>query len=158
MTEQTLPDSSSRSWALWTFALIITLTGGYNLLLAWDQARHAGDYRDLGVSYPPLMRAGFALFWGIIFLRFGLGLARRQQWARRWIVVVVSNYGAFSVLWLIVYAASDFGRDQIPFRAVLAVGVTLLTALIMRWGRMRQAFELLPPDTRPASNTRAAGE
>ena len=54
--------------------------------------------------------------------------------------MLVSNYGAFTVLWLIVYAESDFGRDQIPFRAALAVIATLCTALITRWRRVRRVF------------------
>ena len=131
-----------RPWTLWAFSLTLVLVGVYNLLLAWDQVRHAGYYRDLGVSYPPLLRAVLALLWGIAFGWFGAGLARRRTWARRWIVVLVSNYGAFSVLWLSVYAESDFGRGQIPFRAALAVIAALLTVWIRRWKAIRRAFAL----------------
>ncbi len=134
-------DTPSRPWTLRVFAFMIALVGAVNLLLAWDHVRYAGAYRDLGISYPPLLRAFFALAWGIVFLGFSVGLARRRRWARRWIVIGVSNYGAFSVLWLIVYAESDFGRDQIPFRLALAILATVFTALIMRWRRIRWAFE-----------------
>jgi hypothetical protein len=140
LSQPSRPDTPPRPWTLWAFALIVALVGVYNLLLAWDQSRHAGTYRDLGVSYPPLLRALFALMWGIVFLGFGATLARRRSWARRWIVVLVSSYGAFDVLWLVVYAESDFGRDQIPFRAALAVIAAAITALIMRWRRVRRAF------------------
>jgi hypothetical protein len=135
------PDQHYRPWTLWAFGLIVILIGVYNLLLALDQALHAGDYRDLGVSYPPLLRAVLALGWGITFGAFGAGLLRRRQWARRWILILVSNYGAFGVLWLVVYAESDFSRDRIAFQAVLTAGLVGLVAGVTRWRRVRRAFE-----------------
>jgi hypothetical protein len=131
-----------RPWLVWGFSLIVILIGVCNLLLALDEVRHAGEYRDLGVSYPPLLRAAFALAWGMAFAAFGIGLARRQLWARRWLLVLVSNYGGFSVLWLVVYAKSDFSRDRIAFQVVVAAGLVGVVAWITRWRRVRRAFEV----------------
>jgi hypothetical protein len=139
---QHLPsDQHNRPWTLWAFGLIVILIGVYNLLLALDQALNAGDYRDLGVSYPPLLRAVLALGWGVAFGVFGAGLIWRRQWARRWILVLVSNYGAFGVLWLVVYAESDFSRDRIVFQAVITAALVGLVAWVKRWRRVRRAFE-----------------
>lgn len=129
-----------RFWTLWTLSLIITLTGLYNLVLAWDHLRHAGYYRDLGASYPPLLRAVTALAWGVLLAAWGIGLARRRSWARRGLVVLLSNYGGFGVLWLIVYARSDFGRGRIAFQAAVTALLIVLAAWIMRWRRVRAAF------------------
>ncbi len=115
--------------------------GLYNLLLAADQARRADHWRALGVSYPPLLRAGLALAWGVLFAALAWGLVRRRPWARRWILLIVSNYGVFGVLWLIGFAASDFGRERVAFQAVLTAGLIGLLAWMLRWRRVRSAFE-----------------
>jgi uncharacterized SAM-binding protein YcdF (DUF218 family) len=135
------PYPSRRPWTLWLIGLIMILVGGYNLLLALDNVRRAGYYRDLGVSYPPLLRATTALAWGLGFVALGIALVRRHQRARRWTWVLVSNYGAFHVLWLIVFARSGFGRDRITFEAALAAATVVLAAWVMRWRRVRRAFE-----------------
>ena len=64
-----------RPWLLWGLSLIVLLTAVYNLLLALDEAINAGEYRALGVSYPPLLRSALALVWGIGFAVVGIGLA-----------------------------------------------------------------------------------
>jgi hypothetical protein len=128
-------------WLVWGLSLIALLTALYNLLLALDQAANAGDYRALGVSYPPLLRSVLALGWGIGFALVGIGLARRQSWARRGLLVLVSNYGVFGVLWIVVYARSDFSRDRLPFQIAVTAGVIAAVAWITHWWRVRRAFK-----------------
>ncbi len=123
------------------FVVIIGCVAVVNARLAWDHVRHADTYRALGLSYSPWLRALFATGWSAMFGAFSVGLFRRRAWARRWLVILVSNYGAFSVLWLIVYAQADFARDQIPFRAAVAVSAAALTAWFMRRNCIRQSFE-----------------
>ena len=132
---------STKPWSLWAFSLIIALIGVYNLALGLDHAMHAAHYRDLGVSYPPLLRAALALFWGVAWLTFARGLALRKNWARRWLVIFTSNYGAFGVLWMIGFADSDFGRGRIAFQAAITVLLVALAAWALRWQRMRRPFE-----------------
>jgi predicted outer membrane lipoprotein len=112
-------------------SLIIILIGVYNLWLAGDQALHAGTYRDLDVSYPPLLRAACALIWGIAFTGIGIRLARRQRWARRAGLILACNYGVFNVLWLSVYAESDYSRDRIAFQAALTASLIGIAAWIL---------------------------
>jgi len=119
----------------------VLLVGAANLALALDHALHAGRYRELGVSYPPLLRAAFALGWAALLLALGLGLARRRRWARRWIVLALSNYGMFSVLWSIGFARADFARQRIAFQVVLVVVLVGMAAWVMRWRHVRAAFE-----------------
>jgi hypothetical protein len=133
--------SHRRPWSLWVLSLIILLIGIANLLLGLDHLRRAGYYRDLGVTYPPWLRAGLALTWGVILAGFGAGLARRRPWARRWLLIVTSNYGAFGVLWMGVYAESDYGRGRIAFQAVVTGLLVALLAWVLRWRRIRTAFE-----------------
>jgi hypothetical protein len=120
---------------------VMGLIGLYNVLLAADQARHAGPLRTLGVSYPQLLRAALALAWGAAFAALTWGWVRRRRWARRWILPIASNYGAFSVLWLIGFAASDFGRERAAFQAALTAALVGLLAWMLRWRRVRSAFE-----------------
>jgi hypothetical protein len=124
-------------------SLIITGIGFYNLLLAWDQRHNAAYYQELGVSYRPKQRADIALLWGAILIVLGIGLIRRHPWARRWILIILSNYGAFGVLWLLIYAQSDFSQGRIVFQAVLTTGLIVLVGWIMTWRRIRRSFE--PP-------------
>ncbi len=131
-----------RPWLVWGLSLIALLTAVYNLLLALDQALNAGEYRALGVSYPPLLRSGLALAWGTGFAAVGIGLARRQPWARRGLLILVSNYGVFGVLWLVVYAKSDFSRDRVPFQIAVTAGLIGAVAWITRWRRVRRAFKI----------------
>jgi hypothetical protein len=141
-----------RPWFLWAFSLLVILLGAANLLLALDHVRHAGHYRDLGVSYPPLLRAALALGWGIALVWAGTGLARRQAWARRWILIVLSNYGAFRVLWLIVYARSDYSRGRIAFEVVFTLVLIGLAVWIIRGSRVRRAFDQHPAGAAGADN------
>ena len=134
------PGPVRRPWTLWGISLIVLLTGVANGWLAYDHVRHAAAYRALGVSYPPLLRAALAAGWGALLVTFGVGLFRRRQWARRWVVVLLSNYGAFGVLWLIVFARSDSARQRIAFQAVATLGLVMLLAWMMRWRRVRDAF------------------
>jgi hypothetical protein len=146
---------SRRPWALWLIGLIMILVGVYDLLLALDNVRRAGYYRDLGVSYPPMLRAATALAWGVGFVALGIGLVRRRRGARRWAWVLVSNYGLFHVLWLIVFARSDFGRGRIAFEAALTAVIVVLVAWVMRWRQVRRAFE---PRTEVVRRSLQAGD
>jgi len=128
--------SPPRPWTRWGFGLIVVLLGVYNLLLAWDNVVHAGEYRDLGVSYPPLLRAGLALGWSALLLALGIGVGRRNPWTRRGWWILLSNYGAFNVLWLIVFAESDFSRGRVAFQAVASAALLGLAAAILRWRRV----------------------
>ncbi|MBN1680311.1 MAG: hypothetical protein JW966_08455 [Anaerolineae bacterium] len=124
--------------------------GAYNIVLALDHVRFAAHYRDLGVSYPLALRVVTAAGWGGLFVALGIGLARRRQWARRWLLAALSNYAMFGVLWLVLFARSDFGQSRIMFQAVVSVILVLLVAWVMRWRRIRCAFE--PPVPRGAGS------
>jgi hypothetical protein len=58
-------------------------------------------------------------------------------------LIILSNYGAFGVLWLLIYAQSDFSQGRIVFQAVLTTGLIALVGWIMTWRRIRRSFE--PP-------------
>jgi hypothetical protein len=125
-----------RPWTRWGFGLIVALLGLYNVLLALDNFFQASVYRDLGVSYPSVLRAALALSWGVPLLALGIGVLWRQDWTRRWWLILLSNYGAFNVLWLLVFAESDFSRGRVAFQAVVTVALLGLSAVILRWRRV----------------------
>jgi len=127
---------------VWALSAVVAAIAAINAGLAWDHIAHADAYRALGVSYPPLLRAGFALIWTMALGALAVGLARRRAWARRWILIILSNYGAFGVLWLVIYARSDFDRGRIAFQAALTALLIALAAWVMRWRRVRRAFDL----------------
>lgn len=130
-----------RPWTLWAFSAIVALIAAVNAALALDHVARADEYRVLGVSYPPLLRAGFALIWAAALGALAVGLARRRRWAARWSLVVLSNYGAFGVLWLVIYARSDYDRGRIAFQAALTALLLALAAWVLRWRRVRRAFQ-----------------
>lgn len=130
-----------RPWLLWGLAAVVIGIAVVNGALAWDHARNASAYRDLGVSYPPELRALLAAGWCALLSVLGVGLFCRKRWARRWILVILSNYGAFGVLWLLVYAQSDYSRGRIAFQAVVTALLIGLLAWMMRWRRLRAPFE-----------------
>lgn len=137
-----LPDQPApRPWTLWAFCAIIALIAAINAALALDHVTHAAEYRALGVSYPPLLRAGFALIWAVALGALAAGLARRRRRAARWSLFVLSNYGVFGVLWLVIYARSDYDRGRIAFQAALTALLLALAAWVLRWRRVRRAFE-----------------
>ena len=131
---------AARPWTVWTLGAGFVALGVLNLWLAWDHVLHASAYRDLGVGYPPLLRGMFGAGWGVLWLGFGAGFVRRRCWAWRWILLLASNYGAFGVLWMVAFAASDFGRGRILFQAALTVVLLLALGLSLRWGRVRRRF------------------
>ncbi len=119
--------------------------GGYNLALALDHVRHAAEYRALDISYPPLLRAALALAWAVVLLVLAAGLAYRRRWARRWSLILLSNYGAFGVLWMVVFARTDFARGRIEFQAAITLLLLVLAGLALRARRIQAAFA--PPLT-----------
>lgn len=147
-----------RPWTLWALSAIIASMAVLNAALAWEHLARAGDYRALGVSYPPLLRAGFALAWAAALGWLALGLARRRRWARRWSLVILSNYGAFGVLWLVIYARSDYDRGRIGFQAILTALLLALLAWSLRWRRIRRAFERPPGELSDGPATLHSGD
>lgn len=133
--------SPRRPWTLWLFSLLIAGIGLANLALAVDHVRRADHLRALGVAYPPLVRAGLAALWGAALVWTAWRLARRAPRARRLVLVVISNYGAFGVLWLLIFARSDYAQGRVAFRAALTAALIGLVWLALRWRRIRRAFE-----------------
>jgi len=125
---------------LWLVALLLAAIGAANLALVLDHARHADRYRALGVSYPPLLRAGWGLLWAIVLLTLAAGLIGRRSWAYRWTALVVSNYAALSVLWSIGFARADFARQRLPFQVALAAGLAAVLWWVMRRRDVRAVF------------------
>lgn len=125
---------------LWLFALVLATIGVANLALALDHLRHAERYQALGVSYPPLLRAGWGALWAAVFLALAAGLIGRRSWAHRWTVLAVSNYAALSVLWLVGFARADFARHSLPFQALWAGVLAAGAWWIMRRRDVRAVF------------------
>jgi hypothetical protein len=125
---------------LWALALLLAAVGVANLALALDHVRHAERYRALGVSYPPLLRAGWGALWAIVLLTLAAGLIGRRPWAYRWAALVVSNYAAFSVLWSIGFARADFARQRLLFQGALSAGVALAAWWVIRRRNVRAVF------------------
>ncbi|GAB4409298.1 MAG: hypothetical protein Kow00106_02800 [Anaerolineae bacterium] len=134
------PGRVRRPRSLWLVVLLLVAIGVANLALALDHARHADHYRALGVSYPPLLRAGWGLLWAIVLLTVAAGLVGRRPWARRGVMLAVSNYMALSVLWSIGFARADFARQRLPFQAALAAGAALAAWWVMRRQNVRAVF------------------
>ena len=134
------PDAHARPWTLWALSALMAAVGAANVALAADHLLGAAHYRALGVSYPPLLRAALALGWGAAFLALSWGLARRRRWAWRWAWPLSCNYGAFNVLWLWAFAASDYGRGRVPFLAALTAAALALLGWVLRWRRIRAPF------------------
>lgn len=152
-----LPRPARRPWSLWAFSLIIAGMGAYNLALALDHMRRAADYRALDISYPPLLRAALALIWAALLLVLAAALARRRPWARRWTLVILSNYGAFGVLWMLLFARTDFARGRIGFQAVVTVLLLIVAGAILRWRRIRAAFAPAPHRDRDGPDPVSSG-
>jgi len=142
-----------RPWTLWALSALVMLIAAINAALAVDHVAHADAYRALGVSYPPLLRAALALIWAGVFGALALGLARRRRWARRWFLAALSNYAAFGVLWLMIYARADFDQGRVAFQAALSALLVALAAWVMHWRRIRRAFEPEPPRDLPHAET-----
>jgi hypothetical protein len=134
------PRRARRPRLLWLVALMLAAIGAANLALALDHARHADRYRALGVSYPPLLRAGWGLLWAVVLLTLAAGLIGRRPWAHRGAVLVVSNYVALSVLWSIGFARADFARQRLPFQVAVAAGLAVVTWWVMRRQNVRAVF------------------
>lgn len=129
-----------RPWSLWAFSLIVAAMGVYNLALALDHVRHADEYRALAISYPLLLRAALALVWAVLLLALAAGLVRRRPWARRWSLILLSNYGAFGVLWMVVFARTDYARGRVGFQAAVTFLLLVLAGLALRARRIQAAF------------------
>lgn len=152
-----LPRPAHRPWSLWAFSLIIAGIGAYNLALAIDHTRHAADYRALDISYPPLLRAALAVVWAVLLLGLAVALACRRTWARRWTLVILSNYGAFGVLWMLLFARTDFARGRIGFQAVVTVLLLVLAGAALRWRRIRAVFTAAPRPEREGLDPASPG-
>ena len=83
----------------------------------------------LGLSYPPLLRAGIAMLWTILFSGVTVGFFRQSALARRLFAPAITAYCLWSLLWLVVFARADYDRGRSMFQ--LAITLIVLTLI---WG------------------------
>jgi hypothetical protein len=109
--------------ALIALALTVLIAvNGYNFAASLADAPYA---YTLGLSYPPLLRIASALLWAALFAVLLIGVVRGRPGVRGRVAPALTVYGAWSVIWLIVFARSDYAHGRIAFQAAATVVLLL---------------------------------
>jgi hypothetical protein len=116
--------------ALIGFALIgLILINGLNLIVSAADAVYVST---LNLSYPPLLRIVAALGWMLAFGYLALGTMRGRPGVRRQVAPLLTLYGVWGVLWLLLFARSSYAQGRVAFQAALTV-VLLLPFWWLHW-------------------------
>ena len=124
--------------------LVLGAIGVVEVAQALRTAQNADLYRALGVSFPVHADAALSLSWGLAFLAVSWGVWRRRTWARRAVFILLPAFGVFSVVWLALYARSDYDVGRLPFLALVTAGGVLLILWTLTQRGVRAAFQ--PPN------------
>lgn len=92
-----------------------------NLINLIQTAGDAAYLYTLGLAYPVLLRVVVSGVWVAVFGWLLVRVIRGDRRAWRWVAPALTVYGASGVVWLLVFAQSDFGRGRIGFQAMLTV-------------------------------------
>lgn len=129
-----MPDPASMNLRRWWFPAALmacAAASGLNTLLTVLD----GPYQaSLGVSYPILLRAGSAAAWCAVLAWYAVRVARRLPGAGRRGALTVTLYGAWGILWPLVFARSDAGRSRIAFQ----LAATVLLLIPVWWVHLRR--------------------
>lgn len=116
----------------WSRHIVVALTL-VNGITAIQTLNDLSVQSSLGISYPPLLRAVAAALWTGMFVWLTFGMFRRSSRAIRLFAPIVTAYSLFALLWLIMFARSDFDRGRAAFQAAL----TLIILTPIWWWRVR---------------------
>ncbi len=86
----------------------------------------------LTVSYSPVVRVAASVFWMTLCLRSAYELIRRSAHAIVRSALLLTAYGGWGVLWLILFARSDYDRGRIVFQAAMTV-LLLIPVWVTGW-------------------------
>ena len=96
-----------------------------NAATALQLAQSIPDQQALGVSYPPGVRLILAVLWTALFVGLIIRLLRRPRATIRLVPPLLTLYGLSSIIWLLLFARTDFDRGRIPFQ-IVATGLLLV--------------------------------
>ena len=96
----------------------------------------------LGVSYPPLIRGAASAIWTVVFAALTVGLFRRSVRVLRLVAPLLTIYGLWALLSLLVFARADFDRGRAVFQAVF----TLAVLIPFWWWHFRVAVRAPSPE------------
>lgn len=122
-------DSAKRSGCFILFLAILSL---YQIFFAFRVFNDNGLYGN-SLSLPPIVQAGLAVLWAILFLVALLGLVRGQSYAVGYSAWLMISFIVYSLLRIVFFAQADYDRQRIPF---LVVG-TILILIIPAWLLLR---------------------
>ncbi len=101
----------------------------WNLVRAWTGWRTLDTLSTLALSVPPWLVVASGLLWGVVGLVLGVGLCRRQPWARPAVRAAVLAHVAWTLLDRLALAAApwqELGRRWLIGWLVIEVAVVFL--------------------------------
>lgn len=106
-------------------ATLLAVVNALSLLSIIMQTRS-----DVTPSYPPIVRAITAGVWAIAW---GWAALRRPL-TLKMVAPLLTAYGMWSVLWLLIFVRSDYDRGRVAFQAAFTV-LLLIPVWAAYWRR-----------------------
>jgi hypothetical protein len=113
----------------WLLIEILTVLALVNTAAALQTAQSIPAQLALGVSFPPGARLAVNIGWTVLFVILVLRLWQHPRVTIRFVPPVLTLYGVINILWLVLFARSNFDRGRIGFQAV----ATVLLLLPLWW-------------------------
>lgn len=114
----------------WLLAIILALIVA-NMMEVVGTLATAPDYAALSIPFPASLRVVIAGGWAIALAVLLISLLGHNQRAVAWTAPMLTLYALTGLVWLILFARSDYDRGRMGFQIALAI-VTLLPVWLVR--------------------------
>jgi putative exporter of polyketide antibiotics len=126
MSEQNQKSPKRYAYLLFILAILSL----YQILFAFRVLIDRGLYGD-NLSLSPVIQAGMALLWAILFLIAVLGLARGKRFGLGYSAWLIISFVVYNVLRVILFAQADYERNRIPFLVMGAIMILIIPVLVL---------------------------
>ncbi len=125
-------------------ALLTGALGVVRIVRALRRLQEARFYADAGynISFPLPLDVLLSAAWGVALLVLWWGLWRLHPWAHRAALIMLPAYVGFTLIWLAIFARSDYDTGRLPCVALASVSSVSLFLFIFTRRRIRAAFSL----------------
>lgn len=126
MSEQS-QNSPKRYGCLLSILAILSL---YQILFAFRVLMDSGLYGD-SLSLSPILQAGIAILWVILFLIALIRLARGKRYGLGYSAWLILSFIIYGALRTILFAQADYERNRIPFLAISTILILIVPVLLL---------------------------
>lgn len=123
-------------WTLRLFYVVCLYVGVRSLGIAGTTLSQLERYRTLEAAGSPIVRAGIYALFGVLFFLSIWGLHQRNERIIQALLPLLIAYTGFDLIWLWLFAQSDFARGRFGF--LIVTSIVGLGLLMWQWMRLKK--------------------